>query len=70
VLRGGRSIFLLNGKKTAAGKHPACIAGLWTAPLPAQSSPASQQSGDGQLQVERDFLAGQPAISRLLRGGR
>jgi transposase len=24
----------------------------------------------GQLQIERDFLAGQPAISRLLRGGR
>jgi transposase-like protein len=24
----------------------------------------------GQLQVERDFLAGQPAISRLLRSGR
>jgi len=24
----------------------------------------------GQLQVERDFLAGQPAISRLLRGER
>jgi transposase len=24
----------------------------------------------GQLQVERDFLAGHPAISRLLRGGR
>jgi transposase len=24
----------------------------------------------GQLQVERDFPAGQPAISRLLRGGR
>jgi transposase len=24
----------------------------------------------GQLQGERDFLAGQPAISRLLRGGR
>ena len=24
----------------------------------------------GQVQVERDFLAGQPAISRLLRGGR
>ena len=24
----------------------------------------------GQLQVERDCLAGQPAISRLLRGGR
>src|SRR5437660_11668699 len=24
----------------------------------------------GQLQVERDFLAGQPAISRLLRRGR
>jgi hypothetical protein len=24
----------------------------------------------GQLQVERDFLAGQPAISRLLVGGR
>ena len=24
----------------------------------------------GQLQVERDFLAGQPAISRVLRGGR
>src|SRR5437899_12077237 len=24
----------------------------------------------GQLQVECDFLAGQPAISRLLRGGR
>ena len=24
----------------------------------------------GQLQVERDFLAGQPAISQLLRGGR
>jgi hypothetical protein len=24
----------------------------------------------GQLQVEYDFLAGQPAISRVLRGGR
>ena len=24
----------------------------------------------GQLQVERDFIAGQPAISRLLRSGR
>ena len=24
----------------------------------------------GQLQVERDFLAGQPAISRMLRGRR
>jgi len=24
----------------------------------------------GELQVERDFLAGQPAISRVLRGGR
>jgi len=24
----------------------------------------------GQLQVECDFLAGQPAISRVLRGGR
>ena len=24
----------------------------------------------GQLQVERDFLAGQPAIARVLRGGR
>ena len=24
----------------------------------------------GQLQVEPDFLAGQPAISRVLRGGR
>lgn len=24
----------------------------------------------GQLQVERDFLAGQPAIARLLRGAR
>ena len=24
----------------------------------------------GQLQVERDCLAGQPAIARLLRGGR
>jgi transposase len=24
----------------------------------------------GQLQAERDFLAGQPAISRALRGGR
>src|SRR6201986_1985744 len=24
----------------------------------------------GQMQVERDFLAGQPAISRFLRGGR
>ena len=24
----------------------------------------------GQLQVDRDFLAGQPAISRVLRGGR
>jgi hypothetical protein len=24
----------------------------------------------GQLQVERDFLAGQPAIARLARGGR
>jgi len=23
----------------------------------------------GQLQVERDFLAGQPAIARLLKGG-
>ena len=25
---------------------------------------------NGQLQVECDFLAGQPAISRVLRGGR
>src|SRR5574338_1458640 len=24
----------------------------------------------GQLNVERDFLAGQPALSRLLKGGR
>ncbi|MBL8414091.1 MAG: hypothetical protein JNM42_06615, partial [Propionivibrio sp.] len=24
----------------------------------------------GQLQVERDFLAGQPAIARLLKGAR
>jgi hypothetical protein len=24
----------------------------------------------GQLQVERDFLSGQPAICRVLRGGR
>ncbi len=24
----------------------------------------------GQLQIERDFFAGQPAISRLLRSGR
>ena len=24
----------------------------------------------GQLKVERDFLAGQPALSRLLKGGR
>ena len=24
----------------------------------------------GQLQIERDFLAGHPAIARLLRGGR
>ena len=24
----------------------------------------------GQLQVERDFLVGQPAIARLLKGGR
>jgi hypothetical protein len=29
--------------------------------------PAADQIG--QLQAERDFLAGQPAISRLLRGG-
>jgi len=27
-------------------------------------------NGIRKLQVERDFLAGQPAISRLLRGGR
>jgi hypothetical protein len=32
------------------------------------SNPRSPQIG--QLQVECDFLAGQPAISRFLRGGR
>src|SRR5260370_12450538 len=38
------------GNKSCCAQSPAaCIAGLWTAPLPAQSSPASQQSGDGGL---------------------
>src|SRR5204862_626013 len=36
-------------KSCCAQPRAACIAGLWTAPLPAQSSPASQQSGDGGL---------------------
>src|SRR3954452_12074759 len=38
------------GNGSCCAQSPAaCIAGLWTAPLPAQSSPASQQSGDGGL---------------------
>src|SRR5690349_24895801 len=38
------------GNRSCCAQSPAaCIAGLWTAPLPAQSSPASQQSGDGGL---------------------
>src|SRR5690349_24976973 len=38
------------GNRSCCAQSPAaCIAGLWTAPLPAQSSPASQKSGDGGL---------------------
>ena len=33
-------------------------------------APAAEDAQIGQLQVECDFLAGQPAISRVLRGGR
>src|SRR5690242_7406602 len=36
-------------RSCCAQPRAACIAGLRTAPLPAQSSPASQQSGDGGL---------------------
>src|SRR5205085_6621868 len=38
------------GNRSCCAQSPAaCIAGLWTAPLPARSSPASQKSGDGGL---------------------
>src|SRR5207245_1078667 len=38
------------GNRSCFAQSPAArIAGLRTAPLPAQSSPASQQSGDGGL---------------------
>src|ERR1700726_3812780 len=38
------------GNRSCGAQSPAaCIAGLWTAPLPARSSPASQKSGDGGL---------------------
>src|SRR5580700_4206421 len=46
------------------------IAGLWTAPLPARSSPASQHSGDGglpgkkiALDLELPDLAGGSSIT-------
>src|SRR5690349_24633136 len=42
----------------AAARNPQqrALPGLWTAPLPAQSSPASQQSGDGGLPGEKIAL--------------
>src|SRR5947209_13119532 len=39
----------VGNKSCCAQSRAARIAGLRTAPLPAQSSPASQQSGDGGL---------------------
>src|SRR5207245_1206879 len=41
---------------SCADTPAACIAGLWTAPLPAQSSPASQKSGDGGLSGKKIAL--------------
>jgi transposase-like protein len=72
----------LSGEKTLAelsaefGVHPTMISG-WKQELVTRAGElfAQRVIDDlhrkiGQLQVERDFLAGQPAISRLLRGGR
>ena len=59
----------LSGQKTLAelaaefGVHPPAAAD-------AQKVIDDLHRKIGQLQVECDFLAGQPAISRLLRGGR
>src|SRR2546421_3604714 len=39
----------VSNKSCCAQSRAARIPGLWTAPLPARSSPASQQSGDGGL---------------------
>src|SRR5438105_8480031 len=45
------------GNRSCCAQSPAaCIAGLWTAPLPAQSSPASQKSGDGGLSGKKIAL--------------
>src|SRR5256885_2382793 len=45
------------GNRSCCAQPPAaCIAGLWTAPLPAQSSPASQKSGDGGLSGKKIAL--------------
>src|SRR5271154_4179807 len=43
-------------RSCCAQPRAACIAGLRTAPLPAQSSPASQQSGDGGLPGQKIAL--------------
>src|SRR3954453_675258 len=62
------------GNRSCCAQSPAaCIAGLWTAPLPAQSSPASQQSGDGGLPGKKIALDLQladlavPIVHDLLR---
>ena len=76
----------LSGEKTLAelssefGVHPRMIS-TWRQELTKRASELFARGKKapavddlhrkiGQLQVERDFLAGQPAISRLLRGGR
>jgi hypothetical protein len=70
----------LSGEKTLTklsaefGVHPTMISN-WKQELAAAVEDAQKVIDDlhrkiGQLQVERDFLAGQPAISRVLRGGR
>lgn len=82
ALSGEKSLAELS---SAYGVHPTMIS-TWKQELVKRSSElferGNKQADDpqktidnlhrkiGQLQVERDFLAGQPAIARVLKGGR
>ena len=57
LMRRASELFFARGSKAPSGED-------------AQKTIDDLHRKIGQLQVERDFLAGQPAISRLLRGGR
>jgi hypothetical protein len=57
----------VGNKSCCAQSRAAYIAGLRTAPLPAQSSPASQQSGDGGLPGKKIALDLQQIVDHLLR---